>query len=100
MKAVLPITPWVARVAAIIRAHVPRPDAPMPFSNRFRFDGLTACPMGLVPGAEEPTPVRGVDFAKGSPLFCVAGIWEFARWWDAQTDVLAAMDVVWPPVAG
>lgn len=98
MNPALPITPGVARVAAIIRAHVPRPDAPMPFSNRFRFDGLTACPIGLVPGAEEPTPFRGVDFAKGSPLFCVEGVAEFASWWDAQRDVRAAMDVVWPPV--
>ena len=90
-----PIPEDAMPVVEIIRREVPRPrELPVSRSNvgdLLRFG--TACPMGLCPKAETPTPAGQDTFGYDVKLH---EIWAFFDWWDNESDPQAAVDAVWP----
>ena len=88
-----PMPPAAEKIAALIRAQVPRP-AELPETwGALRFD--RRCPMGLLPGARQRLPAYEEDFCVGRAPGTDDEIKAFAYWWDRQHDAAEAVDAVW-----
>lgn len=107
----MPVTrplPDIARIVAVyIRQQVPRPEELPAFieTSGHKVTPLAwpadrdknikgRCPFGLLPKALGPWPTSVKDFRGGVP-FSQHEMIEFFRWWDEQTDALAAVNAVW-----
>lgn len=88
-------------VANYIRQRVPRPTS-LPTSLKpadtnplgWPKDEKMACPLGLLPKAMIGWPSWVKDFRGGVP-FSQQELITFVKWWDQQTDGLAAVNAVW-----
>lgn len=89
-------------VRDLIRQYVPRPEELPVYGNdddtlipALRFG--QCCPLGMLPGAPEPTP-SVLWMPSLSPLLNDIqreSVREFYKWWDSLNDARAAVDAVW-----
>lgn len=94
-----PIPKAAMQIVEILRRDVPRPEEVPCLEvilgyRVLRWGKGGCCPLGVHPKATIPTPEDRESFpVKGATTRAIIS---FYRWWDRETDGLAAMDAIWP----
>ena len=96
----IPMPSAAAKIAAVIRAQVPRPaELPvgMPNYEHLRWRKNGRCPMGLLSGARTWCPTFERSFEPNESPGTDDELQAFADWWDSlsESDAAAAVDAVW-----